>query len=242
MPSSASIACHSAEVKGRVAGLAEVAERQRNHVDHLGRVARRLRSGDPVGQLMQGTQDIAFVDSAVAVHDPYGQDPGIGCDLAHDARDERAVAGVRGKLAQQRIGGDRRVPWMPDHLARLVAERLRGLVLRADGVLNVMIELDETVAVPVRVGVVAAANFGRHIQPRVGPDARVQDGDHRTPAVHAHAVGRRPARWRIEQDGDRGTRVAAAEQVGVSAGGPGAVVVGARAPADAAPAARPGCR
>ena len=45
---------------------------------------------------MQGAEEVAFVDDAVAVHDPYGQDPGIGRDLAHDARDERAVAGVRG--------------------------------------------------------------------------------------------------------------------------------------------------
>ena len=49
-----------------------------------------------------------------------------------------------------------------------------------------------------------------------------------------HALGGRQARGRLEQDGDRSARVAAAEQVGVGAGGPGAVVVGARPAADAA--------
>ena len=52
----------------------------------------------------------------------------------------------------------------------------------------------------------------------MGPDPRVQHGHHRASAV----PGRQLALGRVEQDRDRGARVAAAEQVGIGAGRPGA--------------------
>ena len=116
------------------------------------------------------------------MHDSDGQDPGIGRHLAHDARDEGAVARVGGKLADQRVRRDRRVPWVPDHLSRLVAGRLRVLAFRADGFLDVVIDLDEAVAVVVRVGVVAAAGFA----------VTSSHGWARTPVSRTATTGRRP--------------------------------------------------
>ena len=48
---------------------------------------------------------VALVDHAVAVHDPDGEDPGVGRDLAHDPGDEGAVTGRVVQLADQRIAG-----------------------------------------------------------------------------------------------------------------------------------------
>ena len=171
------------------------------------------------------------LQNVVAVHGPYGQDPGIGGDLAYDAGDERAVPQGPVELADQRVVRVRPVPGVLDHLARLVTARPGVLPLLADGILDLVIDRDEAAG-----GRAVTAPGHRRVafQPRMGSDARIQDGDHRAPAVVTLAVPGRPARWRVEEKRDRGSRIAAAELVGVGDGGPAPVAAVVRASRQAA--------
>ena len=201
----------------------------------------RLGQRDPDGQHGQRPEEVALVDDVVAVHDPDSQDPRVGRHLAHDARDERPVAQGGAELADQRIRRDRRVPRVPDHLAWLVTGQLRVLACEADDLLDVVIDLDEAVAVVAGIGVVPARWVGHHIQEPLGADARVQDGDHRAAAVTVQEVaGQVAASRRIQENRDRCARVSAAEQVGVGAGGSGAAARVRGEPAAAAVGRAPG--
>ena len=81
---------------------------------------------------------------------------------------------------------------------------------------------------------VPAARIAATSSHSVGAHAGVQDGDHRAAAVTGRAFGIPPARRRLDEDRDRVTRVAAAEQVRVGGARPADVAAVARAPGDAA--------
>ena len=162
-------------VERRVRGvLVVVAERQRHHVDLRVRVA--LGEGERLAhpQHVQRGQHVVLVDHAVRLHHAHGQDRGVGAPLVHQARDERAVAG----LEVQRPGqpaGDHPVP----------------------------LDVGGRVGEPDAQGAAGRGAVDDRVQPGVAPGAGVEDGHDGPAAPTQPGLGRRAGAGPTQHTGAR---------------------------------------
>ena len=153
-------------VERRVLGLlVVVAERQRHDVDRL--VPRPPVDAEqvPQGEQLEGPQQVGLVDLAVVAEQPHGQDQCVRAGLPDQAGDEGAVPGVVAELADEHVAGPL---------------DLRGRRL----------SVGTPIGVPSTCG---SRSTNALAEPRVPPDAGVEDRHHRTTGVVPGSRSRRAA-------------------------------------------------